>query len=41
MKVEVVCIIRDDDGEVVREFKVVEFESVEVTGGAITDVEQN
>lgn len=41
MKVEVVCIIRDDEGEVVREFKVVEFQSVEVIGGAIASGEEN
>ena len=33
MKVEVKCVIRDDEGNVVREFTVVEFESVNVIGG--------
>lgn len=41
MKVEVVCIIRDDEGEVVREFTVVEFESVNVIGGAVENESAN
>ena len=41
MRVEVVCIIRNDEGEVVREFTVVEFESVNVTGGAIENGSEN
>ena len=30
MKVEIVCIIRNDEGGVMQEFKVVEFETAEV-----------
>jgi hypothetical protein len=30
MMVEIVCIIRGDDGEVLQEFKVVEFEAASV-----------
>lgn len=41
MKVEVVCIISDDEGKVVQEFTVVEFTTVEVIGGAVTDGENN
>lgn len=34
MKVEIVCIIRDDEGGVYQEFKVVEFETAAVISSA-------
>lgn len=41
MKVEVKCVIRDDEGNIVREFTVVEFESVNVIEGDAVDGSDN